>query len=92
MKNGIPLRGIGLATTGAMRLDASKIEAELGWTPQVTVQEGLRRTVEWYLTHQGWWEPLLERGAPSCRSFPRRFGSWCSPNQRWCAAPCEFRS
>ena len=44
-------------------IDASKIEAELGWTPQVSVQEGLRRTVEWYLTHQGWWQPLLERGA-----------------------------
>ena len=47
MKNRIHLRGIGLTTTGAMRLDASKIEAELGWTPQVSVQEGLRRTVEW---------------------------------------------
>ena len=45
-------------------IDASKIEAELGWTPQVSVQEGLRRTVEWYFTHQGWWQPLLERGAP----------------------------
>jgi len=44
-------------------IDASKIEAELGWMPQVSVQEGLRRTVEWYLTHQGWWQPLLERGA-----------------------------
>ncbi|PSI00120.1 GDP-mannose 4,6-dehydratase [Synechococcus lacustris] len=45
-------------------IDASKIEAELDWTPQVNVQEGLRRTVEWYLTHQDWWQPLLERGAP----------------------------
>ena len=51
MKNRIHLRGIGLTTTGAMRLDASKIEAEPGWTPQVNVQEGLRRTVEWTLTH-----------------------------------------
>ena len=44
-------------------IDASKIEAELGWTPQVNVQVGLRRTVEWTLTHQGWWQPLLVRGA-----------------------------
>lgn len=44
-------------------IDASKIEAELDWTPQVNVQEGLWRTVEWYLTNQGWWQPLLERGA-----------------------------
>ena len=40
-------------------IDASKIEEQLGWRPQVSVQEGLRRTVEWYLTHQAWWEPLL---------------------------------
>ena len=31
---------------------------------KVSVQEGLQRTVEWYLTHQGWWQPLFERGAP----------------------------
>jgi len=30
-----------------------------GWTPTVTIEEGLRRTVEWYLTHRDWWEPLL---------------------------------
>ncbi len=32
-------------------IDASKIEAELGWRPQVSVQEGLRRTVAWFLSH-----------------------------------------
>ncbi|MEL6909230.1 MAG: dTDP-glucose 4,6-dehydratase [Cyanobacteria bacterium J06598_4] len=40
-------------------IDASKIERELGWTPQETVEGGLRRTVEWYLAHQEWWQPLL---------------------------------
>ncbi|MFS8119428.1 MAG: GDP-mannose 4,6-dehydratase, partial [Microcoleus sp.] len=40
-------------------IDASKIETELGWTPSVTVEEGLRQTVEWYLAHREWWEPLL---------------------------------
>jgi dTDP-glucose 4,6-dehydratase len=40
-------------------IDASKIESELGWIPQVSVQEGLRRTVAWYLSHQAWWQPLL---------------------------------
>lgn len=40
-------------------IDATKIKKELGWSPSVTVEEGLRRTVEWYLTHRDWWEPLL---------------------------------
>ena len=40
-------------------IDASKIKHELGWTPQVTVEEGLRKTVQWYLKNQDWWQPLL---------------------------------
>jgi dTDP-glucose 4,6-dehydratase len=40
-------------------IDASRIRAELGWEPQVSVSEGLRRTVAWYLTNRSWWEPLL---------------------------------
>ena len=40
-------------------IDAAKIKKELGWSPSVTVEEGLRQTVEWYLTHRDWWEPLL---------------------------------
>jgi dTDP-glucose 4,6-dehydratase len=44
-------------------IDASRIESELGWTPQVTVEEGLRRTVKWYLTNQAWWQPLVQQPA-----------------------------
>ena len=40
-------------------IDATKIKEELGWSPSVTVKEGLRLTVEWYLAHRDWWEPLL---------------------------------
>lgn len=40
-------------------IDASRIREELGWEPQVTVSEGLRRTVAWYLANRSWWEPLL---------------------------------
>ncbi len=40
-------------------IDATKIKTELGWTPSVTVEEGLRRTVEWYLSREDWWKPLL---------------------------------
>lgn len=40
-------------------IDATKIQHELGWTPSISVQQGLRQTVEWYLTNQTWWRPLL---------------------------------
>jgi len=37
-------------------LNIGKIEAELGWRPRLSLEEGLRRTVVWYLDHQGWLE------------------------------------
>ena len=40
-------------------IDATKIKQELGWTPQITVESGLRKTVQWYLDNQQWWQPLL---------------------------------
>ncbi|MBU6230054.1 MAG: dTDP-glucose 4,6-dehydratase [Cyanobacteria bacterium REEB459] len=40
-------------------IDASKIRDQLGWEPAVTVSEGLRQTVQWYLAHPDWWRPLL---------------------------------
>ncbi|MBF2009064.1 MAG: dTDP-glucose 4,6-dehydratase [Chlorogloeopsis fritschii C42_A2020_084] len=40
-------------------INATKIKTQLGWTPSVTVAEGLRLTVKWYLSHQNWWQPLL---------------------------------
>lgn len=42
-------------------IDPSRIRAELGWRPSVTVEEGLRKTVEWYLANEDWWRPLLDR-------------------------------
>lgn len=35
-------------------IDASKIQRELGWTPQETFATGLRQTVQWYLDHADW--------------------------------------
>jgi dTDP-glucose 4,6-dehydratase len=43
-------------------IDASKIKAELGWQPSVTLDEGLRRTVAWYLGNRAWWRAIQERG------------------------------
>ena len=42
-------------------IDPGRIREELGWRPSVTVEEGLRRTVEWYLANEAWWRALLDR-------------------------------
>ncbi len=42
-------------------IDASRVQAELGWTPSVTVDEGLRLTVEWYLDNGDWLQGLMDR-------------------------------
>jgi dTDP-glucose 4,6-dehydratase len=41
-------------------IDASKICSQLGWQPSVTLAEGLRHTVSWYVKHPEWWQPLLK--------------------------------
>lgn len=40
-------------------IDATKIQTDLDWHPSVTVEEGLRLTVKWYLKNSSWWQPLL---------------------------------
>lgn len=35
-------------------IDPTKIETELGWRPEHTFEEGMRQTVDWYLTHEEW--------------------------------------
>jgi dTDP-glucose 4,6-dehydratase len=42
-------------------IDPARIRKELGWRPSVTVEEGLRRTVQWYLDNEAWWKPLQDR-------------------------------
>jgi len=42
-------------------IDASKIRTELGWQLQETVEGGLRKTIQWYLDHRDWWQPLLSK-------------------------------
>ena len=40
-------------------IDASKIRADLGWTPSVTFEQGIEETVAWYLENPGWWQDIL---------------------------------
>jgi dTDP-glucose 4,6-dehydratase len=41
-------------------IDASKIERELGWTPEETFETGMRKTVQWYLDNPSWWQQVLD--------------------------------
>lgn len=41
-------------------IDTSKIECDLGWTPKETFETGLKKTVEWYLRNQTWWQRVLD--------------------------------
>jgi dTDP-glucose 4,6-dehydratase len=42
-------------------IDPSRMRSEMKWRPSVTVEEGLRRTVEWYLNNEDWWRSLQNR-------------------------------
>ncbi|WP_043447720.1 dTDP-glucose 4,6-dehydratase [Halotalea alkalilenta] len=40
-------------------IDATKIKNELGWVPQETFESGIRKTVQWYLDNDEWWQRVL---------------------------------
>ncbi len=42
-------------------INPSRMRDELGWRPSVTVEEGLRLTVQWYLDNEKWWRALQQR-------------------------------
>ncbi|RHZ95032.1 dTDP-glucose 4,6-dehydratase [Cereibacter sphaeroides] len=42
-------------------IDPTRIRTELGWRPSVTLDEGLERTVDWYLANEPWWRALQDR-------------------------------
>lgn len=42
-------------------IDPTRIRTELGWRPSVTLEAGLKKTVQWYLDNEPWWRALLER-------------------------------
>lgn len=42
-------------------IDPARIREELGWRPSVTVEEGLEKTVDWYLANEPWWRALQAR-------------------------------
>jgi len=40
-------------------IDASKISRDTGWKPAVRFEDGIRRTIDWYLRHEQWWRRIL---------------------------------
>jgi dTDP-glucose 4,6-dehydratase len=42
-------------------LDSSKLGRELGWQPEISFDDGLETTADWYAANRAWWEPLKER-------------------------------
>jgi dTDP-glucose 4,6-dehydratase len=42
-------------------IDPSRMRGELNWRPSVTLEQGLRKTVEWYLENEVWWRALQDR-------------------------------
>ncbi|WP_417270069.1 dTDP-glucose 4,6-dehydratase [Celeribacter sp.] len=48
-------------------IDPSRLRDELGWRPSVTVEEGLEKTVQWYLDNEPWWRALQDRAGVGAR-------------------------
>jgi len=42
-------------------LNIEKIARQLGYKPEVSFEEGISQTIEWYKSNEKWWEPLVER-------------------------------
>ena len=40
-------------------IDPTKIHNELGWLPETKFADGIQMTIDWYLTHQDWWETII---------------------------------
>lgn len=40
-------------------IDPTKIRNELGWYPETTFEEGIEKTVKWYLENRQWWENII---------------------------------
>ena len=40
-------------------INGDKIASELGWSPKTSLYDGLRETLNWYLSNQDWWRPVV---------------------------------
>mgnify|MGYP004499437427 FL=1 len=40
-------------------IDPTKIHTELGWLPETKFEDGIKYTIDWYLSNREWWEPII---------------------------------
>lgn len=40
-------------------IDPTKIHEELGWQPETKFADGIKKTIQWYLDHEDWWQPII---------------------------------
>lgn len=40
-------------------IDPSRMRSEIGWKPNVSLEDGIKKTIVWYLNNEDWWKPLL---------------------------------
>ena len=40
-------------------IDPTKIHNELGWLPETKFADGIKKTIQWYLDHEDWWQPII---------------------------------
>lgn len=40
-------------------IDPTKIHNELAWLPATKFDDGIKKTIDWYLTHKSWWEKII---------------------------------
>lgn len=40
-------------------IDPTKIHNELGWLPETKFQDGIKKTIAWYLENEAWWQPII---------------------------------
>lgn len=43
-------------------IDPTKIHNELGWLPETKFEDGIKKTIQWYLDNKKWWQDILARG------------------------------
>ena len=54
-------------------IDSSKIQAELGWKPEVDFAQGLAETVEWYKNNRSWWSAI--KSGEYLKYYEKQYGT-----------------